>query len=127
MLEKLKFAFEFLAGLVGYAKDGAVFAWRWSVERIASYPGVTLALWIATLLLALVVATGARGGCLELVEGDVVQVPHGYIIKSLNAFVVHEDALPSGDEAFWICAQAEGPLALYAPIDPMETEPEHGE
>lgn len=82
---------------------------------------------IAIALLALSFLTPvpepAKGaGCVMLAAGDVVQLPHGYLVRSLNHFVEYDDALPSGDDRFWICTSAEGPLALYAPPDPAEHE-----
>jgi hypothetical protein len=37
----------------------------------------------------------AHAGCVELVVGDVLIVPHGYLIQSRNQFVLYDDALRS--------------------------------
>lgn len=80
---------------------------------------------IAAVALILLAASVARAGCIELDDDDVVQAPHGYIVHSLQAFIVHEMAEDSGGTGYWICQpEGGGPLAFYAPRDPAEDEPE---
>ena len=60
----------------------------------------------------------AHAGCVELVAGDVLIVPHGYLIQSRNQFVLYDDALRSGDDKYWFCTTDAGrDLALYVPED----------
>lgn len=82
---------------------------------------------VAAAMLWLLPPAPAVSGCLELGDGEVVVVPHGYFIPSLNAFIEHNEASRSGDDSFWICSLPGGPLALYAPPDPAEEEEDDDE
>lgn len=79
---------------------------------------------VFTAIVLLAACGVASGGCIELDADDVVQAPHGYIVHSLQAFIVHEMAEDSGG-GYWICQpEGGGPLVFYAPRDPAEDEPE---
>ena len=75
---------------------------------------------LAAAALGLLSTTSAGAGCLKLADSDVISVPHGYFVRSLKTFIRYEDALPSGDDHFWICTAAEESITLYAPRDPAE-------
>lgn len=81
----------------------------------------------AFVLACVLFAQSAHAACIALADGDVLQAPHGYIIHSLNAFVQHELAKPSGDDLYWICANDRGDVDFYAPRDPAEDDEETAE
>ena len=53
--------------------------------------------------------------CIELAEGDVQVVPHGFFIKSLNEFVPYEEAQPSPG-GYRRCAWGGSRKCFFAPV-----------
>lgn len=61
-------------------------------------------------------------GCYRVTNHDVLRVPHGYLIPGLNRFVRDEDAIPSGDDRWWVCTVGKGDYALFVPPRILEGE-----
>lgn len=55
--------------------------------------------------------------CIEIPEGGVTILAHGFLINELSEFVSEDQSQPSTDGRFWRCDSAERRTFVLVPLD----------
>jgi hypothetical protein len=59
----------------------------------------------------------SRQSCIEIAEGGVAILPHGFLVTQLDEFVPQDEVKLSPDERFWHCATGGTQFSLLVPRD----------